>query len=72
MGKKYSWLNDSKYVNLIINQMEHENRIVLLESKLDYVFCFLIMNTVHLVVKFSFQSIIAFNQNHTHGSHAPL
>lgn len=36
-------------------------RVVLLEKNLDYVFCFLIVNSVHLVVKFSFQSIIAFH-----------
>ena len=47
-------------------------RVVFLENNLDYVFCFLIVNSVHLVVKFSFQSIIAFHWNHTPGSHASL
>lgn len=46
-------------MNLTINQVGHE--VNLLENNLDYVFCFLIINSVHLVVKFSFQSIIAFN-----------
>ena len=47
-------------------------RVILLENNLDYVFCFPIVNSVHLVIKFSFQSIIAFNWNHTPGSHASL
>lgn len=48
-------------MNLIINQVKHE--VTLLENNLDYVllFFFLIINSVHLVVKLSFQSIIAFN-----------
>lgn len=42
-------------MNLMRNQMECE--VALLENNLDCVFCFLIINSVHLVVKFSFQSI---------------
>lgn len=43
-------------------------RVILLENNPDYVFCFPIVNSVHLVIKFSFQSIIAFNWNHTPGA----
>lgn len=42
-------------------------RVVLLENNLDYVFCFLIINSVHLIVKFSFQSIITLTI-HTHAA----
>lgn len=42
-------------MNLMRNQMECE--VALLENNLDCVFCVLIINSVHLVVKFSFQSI---------------
>lgn len=40
--------------------------VVLLENNLDYIFCFLTVNIVHLVVKFSFQSILTSNWHHTH------
>lgn len=64
------WVKGIHIWTWLIHQVGHE--VTLLENNLDYVFCFPIINSVHLVVKLSFQSIIALDWNHTHGSHASL